>query len=145
MWNSLLSLAIVAAVVVPSVGTVSASYDLLDRSEDFKFTRYEYSDRLSNRFVYDGYLYASPYRTVTHALHPFYRNSYNQQNTNRPQRRITSPEFYKYLEDLYYGGYIGEEVPMYSIPYEPSPSSRCMNYSTRSASQRSPGRIVSCN
>jgi len=145
MWNSLLSLAIAAAVVVPSVSTVHASSDLLDRSEDFKFTRYEYSDRLSNRFVYDGYIYASPYRTVTHALHPYYRNSYNKQGTSRPRRRITHPDFYRYLEDLYYNGYISEELPMYYMPYEPSPATRCMNYSKRSSSQWSPGRIVRCN
>jgi len=136
MRTSLISLFIALAAILPTVDTADAAY-YLDRYEDGQITRYGGPDWHSNTF-YDTYIYASPYRTQTHSLHPYYRNGYNDYDERDRYPRNTRPEFYRYLEDLYYDGGLQNS----RLRYRQSP--RCYNYSTYSASQWSPRTQARC-
>ena len=137
------SLFVAIAVLLPSIGAADAATYYLNRYEDNEITRYSEPSWNSNKF-YDTFIYASPYRSKTHALHPYYRHTYYTR-PSKPNPRITRPEFYQYLEDLYYDGALGGNVPPYNTPpSNRAPSSRCYNYSTYSSSQWSPAELRGC-
>lgn len=137
MRTSLFSLFIALAAILP-ISTASAAY-YYDRHEDSQVTRYGGPDWYSNTF-YDSYIYASPYRTQTHALHPYYRNSYNEYSNRHMYPRNSRPEFHRYLEDLYYDGAFNR-----GLQYTTAPSVRCYNYTVTRTSQWSPRRVERCN
>lgn len=138
----LVSLAISIAVFLPSIPTAAAYSYMLYRQEDNEITRYNgpdwYSGYLPNEFIY-----ASPYRTQTHSLHPYYRRSYATE-VGPTGVKITRPEFYNYLEDLYYDGNLGQGVPLYEHPRPASPSARCYNYRVVRTSSRTPALYEEC-
>ncbi|NLG07429.1 hypothetical protein GX553_03175 [Candidatus Peribacteria bacterium] len=135
-----LSLIAVAAILAPAVPTASASY-MLNRREDYAVKQYNSPDWIS-RMGRDTYIYASPYRSQTHALHPYYRNAYHTR-TLPSDPRVTQPEFYRYLSDLYYDGTLGSGLPLYEHPIVPSPTVQCANYRIHRTSPHTPG-IVEC-
>jgi len=140
--RSIVSLAITLAVLLPTVPTAAAYSYMLDRWEDREVTRYN-SPNWYGGFQYDEYIYASPYRSRTHSLHPYHRRSYLTE-VGRTGIKITRPEFYHYLEDLYYDGNIGSDVPLYERPRSESPSARCYNYRAIRTSPRSPRLYEEC-
>jgi|GEM_PF-3256171 len=140
--HSIVSIAIALAVLLPSIPTASAYSYMLDRWEDRETTRYNSPDWHSG-FRYDEYIYASPYRSKTHSLHPYYRRSYATK-VGRTGTKITRPEFYHYLEDLYYDGNLGRAIPLYDRPRPEAPSARCYNYRSVSTSQRTPALYEEC-
>lgn len=135
-----LSFIVAAVVLAPAVPTASASY-MLDRREDYMVRRYNSPDWVS-QMGRDTYIYASPYRSRTHALHPYYRNTYFTR-TVPIDPRVTQPEFHRYLSDLYYDGTLGRGLPLYEHPTVPSPTVQCANYRVYRTSPRTPG-VVEC-
>ncbi|MDD5469309.1 MAG: hypothetical protein PHO92_00700 [Candidatus Peribacteraceae bacterium] len=132
----LTALVLSVAALIP-LGTAEAASYKLFRPEDSDTTRYGGTD-WQVRYYEEDYIYASPYRSVTHALHPYYRNTYYTRQATTPCK-ITRPEFYQYLEDLYYNGQL--------VPAQPAqaPQSRCYNYTVQRTSQRSPRLFTGCN
>ena len=130
----LTALVLSVATLIP-LGTAEAASYKLFRAEDSDTTRYGGTDWQA-RYYEEDYIYASPYRSVTHALHPYYRNTYYTRQA--PPCRVTRPEFYQYLEDLYYNGQL--------VPAQPvqAPQSRCYNYTVRRTSQWSPREFEGC-
>lgn len=131
---------IIAAIILSlatlaPLGTAEAASYMLYRPEDGETTRYNSPD-WQVRYYDEDYIYASPYRSVTHALHPYYRNTYYTRTA--PQYRVTRPEFYKYLEDLYYDGRL---LPVQNVQ---APQSRCYNYTMIRTSQWSPRQFTGC-
>lgn len=122
-------------IAVPGVADAASYY--LNRYEDREITRYGSPDWHSD-LLYTSPLSVTPYRTETHALHPYYRNSYYTRTL--PSKKITRPEFYRYLEDLYYSGALG-----YELPREVPTSLRCPNYAVRRDSYRTPRQFLGCN
>lgn len=127
---------ILSLATLAPLGTAEAASYMLYRPEDGETTRYNSPD-WQVRYHDEDYIYASPYRSVTHALHPYYRNIYYTRTA--PPYRVTRPEFYKYLEDLYYDGRL---LPAQNLQ---APQSRCYNYTMRRTSQWSPRELVGCN
>lgn len=93
------------------------------------------------------FIRTSPYWSKTHALHPYWRNSYNTRIGQR--RRITHPQFYRYLEDLYYEGALTGRGAGYHVYgqriYRPSQTQRCYNYRVRRDARQTPPRYSRCN
>jgi len=140
--RSIVSLTVSLAVFLPTIPTAAAYSYMLDRQEDREITRYNGPDWHSG-FQYDEYIYASPYRSETHALHPYYRRAYAT-DVGRTGVRITRPEFYNYLEDLYYDGNLGQNVPLYERPRSASPSASCYNYRVVRTSSHMPRLSEEC-
>jgi hypothetical protein len=117
----------------------------LDRAADRIVTRYGEFESLSHRYFTDPF-YLTPYSTETHALHPYYRNTYWTRVGRR--YRVSTPQFYRYLEDLYYDGYLGVDQyyqpPRYEAPRIGVPQTLCRNYRTVRPTQRTPQRVVEC-
>jgi hypothetical protein len=133
---AVLSLAVFLAVP----GAADAATYYLNRFEDSEITRYGSPDWYSDVY-YTSPLSVTPYRTTTHALHPYYRNNYYTRVL--PRHRITHPEFYRYLEDLYYQGELVGGTP--TLQREAPLNVRCSNYSVRRDSYRMPRLFLGCN
>ncbi len=84
-------------------------------------------------------LRTSPYKSVTHALHPYYRQNYF--TPSYTGKRVTRPEFYSYLSDLYYNGAFDSAI---ADQKQRSAFAKCYNYSTLRLAQRTPEWMTSC-
>jgi hypothetical protein len=129
---------LVVSLAVPGVADAASYY--LNRYEDGEITRYGSPDWYSD-ILYTSPLSVTPYRTTTHALHPYYRNSYYTRTL--PSKKITRPEFYRYLEDLYYQNLLtGNASPQ--LQREAPLNLRCPNYAVRRESYRMPREFLGC-
>ncbi len=138
--RALAALAAVFTLALPAA-TEAASY-YLNRYEDGEVTRYGNPDWHSD-VLYTSPISVMPFRTVTHALHPYYRSTYYTRRA--PRVRITRPEFYQYLGDLYFNGELGVTGSVFDPAHEVPQSLRCPNYSVRRANYRMPRAFEGCN
>lgn len=159
---SIASAAVALGILVPSIAaahhyteysdsyrpTVSgadryyADRQLANQYDDSTVKNYGGFEGLSHRYYTDPF-YTTPYKTQTHALHPYYRNTYW---TRRGRTyRFSNPLFHQYLEDLYYEGYLtGGDPHSYDPPRYAPEHSGCYNYNAKRTSYRSPARVTDC-
>lgn len=127
---------------------VASAYGYVDGWTYEPVTQYENYNY--GRVIYDSpeeyWIKSSPYYSTTHALHPYWRNSYNEYREYRPSF-IRSNRFSNYLVDAYERGYLGSlsSVQPLELPRGPALQARCMNYTLKQRTSRVPAQLETCD